>query len=63
MTAERTTGYNTGLAKVAVQGFNEVLCFVSRSVVAESSVLPYLRGAVRQGNPPMRQAQKRYGQA
>ena len=35
----RKTAYNTGLAKVAVQWLNEVLCFVASSVVADSLVL------------------------
>jgi hypothetical protein len=35
----RTTGYNSTYKKLAVQWLNEVLCFVSSSVVADSLVL------------------------
>lgn len=47
----KTTGYNRGLAKVAVQWLNEHLCFVSSSVVADSFVLR---------NRHLRQAPNRY---
>jgi hypothetical protein len=35
----RTTGYNSGFKKFAVQWLNEALCSVSSSVVADSFVL------------------------
>jgi len=43
--------YNRRLAKKRVQCLNEALCFVSSSVLADSSVLR---------NPLLRQAPKRY---
>jgi hypothetical protein len=52
-TRDRTTGYNRRLAKKRVQCLNEVLCFVSSSVLTDSLVLR---------NPLLRQAPKRYGQ-
>ncbi len=36
MGSEKQRTANTGLAKVAVQWLNEVLCFVTSSVVADS---------------------------
>jgi membrane-bound inhibitor of C-type lysozyme len=39
MTTERTTGYNCGFKKLAVQWLNEHLCFVSSVVLADSFVL------------------------
>ena len=39
MTTERKTPYNSTYKKLAVQWLNEVLCFVSSSVVADSFVL------------------------
>jgi hypothetical protein len=38
-TKERTTAYNSTYKKLAVQWLNEVSCFVSSSVVADSLVL------------------------
>lgn len=49
----RITGANRRLAKKRVQCLNEVLCFVSSSVLADSLVLR---------NPLLRQAPKRYHQ-
>jgi len=49
---QKSTGYNSGLAKVAVQWLIEHLCFVSSSVVADSFVLR---------NRHLRQAANRYG--
>ena len=49
-----TTGYNRRLAKKRVHCLNEVLCFVSSSVLAENLVLR---------NPLLRQAPDRYLQA
>jgi hypothetical protein len=46
----RTTGYNRRLAKKRVQWLNEVLFFVSSSLLAESLVLQ---------NPLLRQAPNR----
>ena len=51
---ERKTGYNMRLAKKRVQCLNEVLCFVSSSVLADSLVLR---------NPLLRQAPNRYARA
>ncbi len=48
---ERKTTANRRLAKKRVQCLNEVLCFVSSSVLADSLVLR---------NPLLRQAPKRY---
>jgi len=39
MTKRQSTGYNRRLAKKRVQYLNEVLCFVSSFVVAESLML------------------------
>jgi hypothetical protein len=36
---ERKTGYNSTYKKLAVQWFNEALCFISSSVLADSFVL------------------------
>ena len=36
---KRTTGYNSTYKKLAVQWLNEVLCFVSSAVLADSFVL------------------------
>ncbi len=36
---KKTTPYNSGFKKLAVQGLNKVLCFVSSSVLADSFVL------------------------
>jgi len=47
----RITGANRRLAKKRVQCLNEVLCFVSSSVLADSFVLR---------NPLLRQAPKRW---
>jgi hypothetical protein len=33
---ERKTGYNSTYKKLAVQWFNEALCFISSSVLADS---------------------------
>ena len=52
-TSEKERTANRRLAKKRVQWLNEVLCFVSSSVLAESLVLR---------NPLLRQAPKRYGQ-
>gem|GEM_PF-3408440 len=46
----RITDGNRRLAKKRVQCLNEVLRFVSSSVLADSLVLPCLLEAVRQGN-------------
>ena len=51
MTEKRKPGYNRRLAKKRVQCLNEVLCFVSSSVLADS---------FRLRNPLLRQAPKRY---
>jgi len=48
---KRITGYNRRLAKKRVWWLNEVLCFVSSSVLADSLVLR---------DPLLRQAPKRY---
>jgi len=48
---EEKTSANRRLAKKRVQRFNEALCFVSSSVLADSLVLR---------NPLLRQAPKRY---
>lgn len=48
---KRITGANRRLAKKRVQCLNEVLCFVSSSVLVDSLVLR---------NPLLRQAPKRY---
>jgi len=48
---ERKAAANSTYKKLAVQCLNEVLCFVSSSVVADSLVLR---------NPLLRQAPKRY---
>jgi hypothetical protein len=53
MTTEGSTTGNRRLAKKRVQCLNEVLCFVSSSVLADSLVLR---------NPLLRQAPKRYTQ-
>jgi hypothetical protein len=47
---ERKTGYNSTYKKLAVQWFNEALCFISSSVLADSFVLR---------NPPLRKAPNR----
>ena len=39
MTTERSTAGNIGFKKLAVQWLNEILCFVSSSVLADSLVL------------------------
>jgi len=39
LTDRKTTPYNSTYKKLAVQWLNEVLCFVSSSVVADSFVL------------------------
>jgi len=51
---QRKAAYNRRLAKKRVQWLNEVLYFVSSSVLADSLVLR---------NPLLRQAPKRYAQA
>ncbi len=51
VSTERKTAYNRRLAKKRVQWLNEVLCFVSSSVLVDSLVLR---------NPLLRQAPKRY---
>jgi len=51
MINERKAAANRRLAKKRVQCLNEVLCFVSSSVLADSFVLR---------NPLLRQAPKRY---
>jgi hypothetical protein len=38
-TGEKITGHNSTYKKLAVQWFNEALCFVSSFVVADSLVL------------------------
>jgi len=38
-TKDRTTAANSGFKKLAVQWLNEVLCFVSSSLLADSFVL------------------------
>jgi len=48
---QRITAANSTYKKLAVQWFNEVLCFVSNSVLADNSVLR---------NPLLRQAPNRY---
>jgi len=53
MTKRQSTGYNRRLAKKRVQYLNEVLCFVSSFVVAESLMLR---------KPLLRQAPNRYAQ-
>jgi len=58
----RATG-NSTYKKLAVQWLNEVLCFVSSFVVADSLVLPCLLEAVRQGNRQLLVAAKRQVQA
>jgi len=50
---EGKAAYNSTYKKLAVQWLNEVLYFVSSSVVADSLVLR---------NPLLRQAPKRYAQ-
>jgi hypothetical protein len=54
LTKDRKTPYNRRLAKKRVQCLNEVLYFVSSSVLADSLVLR---------NPLLRQAPKRWVQA
>jgi hypothetical protein len=49
----RKTPYNSGFKKLAVQWLNEVLCFVSSSLLADSLVLR---------NRQLLVAAKRYGQ-
>ena len=53
MTKKESTGYNRRLAKKRVQCLNEVLCFVSSSVLADSLELR---------NRHLRVAAKRYRQ-
>jgi hypothetical protein len=50
---QRKTAYNSTYKKLAVQWLNEVLCFVSSSVLADSFVLR---------NRHLRQARNRYNQ-
>jgi len=58
---EITTGANRRLAKKRVQWLNEVLCFVSSSVLADSSVLTDASVSTSR-NPLLRQAPNRYKQ-
>jgi hypothetical protein len=53
MLTERKTGYNSTYKKLAVQWLNEVLCFVSSLVAADS---------FRLRNRQLLVAAKRYGQ-
>jgi len=59
---DRKAADNSTYKKLADQWYNEVLCFVSSFVLADSLVLPCLLEAVRQGNRQLLVAAKRYRQ-